>query len=156
MEEYIAIGLMSGTSMDSIDAAAVRVELAESKTEVRLLKGITYPIPDCIRSMTFELFEDGPGSLHKISLLNIRLGSLFAEAALRLLKEAGLKAEEVAVIGSHGQTMHHVSLDEECCGRRQRGAAGAFFGSNPVRGAGKKYSRPEYRRNRQCYLDPQR
>ncbi|MEW5814752.1 MAG: anhydro-N-acetylmuramic acid kinase [Spirochaetota bacterium] len=119
---YRAIGLMSGTSVDSIDAAAVKVDISEGGEDIQLIKGISYPIPDCVRQLIFSLFEDGAGSLHRLSLLNIRLGYLFAEAVVKLLKEAGLKAEEVAVIGSHGQTVYHVSLSEECCGKSLTGS----------------------------------
>ncbi len=113
---------MSGTSVDSIDSVAICVELNESKTNIHLIKGIVYPIPDCIRKEIFKLFDDAAESLHRLSLLHMRLGSLFAGAALKLLEEAGLPPEEVAVIGSHGQTVHHVSRVEECCGEKLRGS----------------------------------
>ncbi len=121
-KSYIAIGLMSGTSVDSIDGAAVKVDITDSGTDVHLIKGISYPIPGCIRGRIFQLFDDGPGALHKLALLNMRLGELFAEATQKLLKDADLNPEKVTVIGSHGQTVHHVAQPEECCGRKVRGS----------------------------------
>ncbi|HEB09644.1 MAG TPA: anhydro-N-acetylmuramic acid kinase [Spirochaetales bacterium] len=121
-ESYIAIGLMSGTSVDSIDAAAVKVEITDSSTDVHLIKGISYPIPGCIRDCIFQLFDDGPGALHRLALLNMRLGQLFAKAAQELLMETALNPDRVMVIASHGQTVHHVSLPEKCCGQKVRGS----------------------------------
>ncbi len=121
-EKYIAIGLMSGTSVDSVDAVAIKVNLEESGIKIHLIKGISYPIPDCLKNWIFELFENGPQSLHKVTLLNMRLGTLFAEAVMQLLKNAGLKPTDVTVIGSHGQTAHHISFLEECCGEKISGS----------------------------------
>jgi len=79
-------------------------------------------MPKCIRNLIFQLFEDEAGSLHRLSLLNIRMGLLFAEAALELIRVTGLKPEEITVIGSHGQTVHHVSQKEDCCGEELLGS----------------------------------
>jgi len=121
-KSYLAIGLMSGTSVDSIDGAAVKVEITDSGTDVHLVKGISYPIPGCIRDSIFQLFADGSGALHRLALLNMRLGQLFAEATQKLLKDAALNSDKVTVIASHGQTVHHVSLPEKCCGQKVRGS----------------------------------
>lgn len=107
---YLAIGLMSGTSVDGIDAALAEFELpAPGEARMRLLAGRTYPLPEAVREAIFALFEDGAGSLERLALLDQELGVLFAEAALALLAEAGVEASRVAVIGSHGQTIRHVA-----------------------------------------------
>ncbi len=113
---------MSGTSVDSIDAAAIEVELQEENTAIRFVKGISHPIPEDIRWEIFDLFEDGSQSLHRLTMLNMRLGSIFGDAALRLLDTTGLDADEVDVIGSHGQTIHHIAIPEEYCGDKVRGS----------------------------------
>ena len=122
MSRYIAIGLISGTSVDCVDAAAVEVSLDGKRVGLRLLNGISYPIPPCLKSKIFELFEDKPGSLHLLSLLNMSIGRLFADAAKTLVKKAGLDHRRIAVIGSHGQTVHHVATAEPCCGERIAGS----------------------------------
>jgi anhydro-N-acetylmuramic acid kinase len=122
VSEYVAIGLMSGTSVDSVDAAAVRIEQVSGQTNVELIKGLSYPIPSELRAEIFQLFDEPPGSLHRLALLNIRVGLLLAEAATCLLEEANLSPKEVAVIGSHGQTVHHVAESEICCGEQVRGS----------------------------------
>jgi len=120
--EYTAIGLMSGTSVDSVDAAAVRIEQVSGQTNIELIKGLSYPIPAELRAEIFRLFDEPSGALHRLSLLNIRMGLLFAEAAACLIEEANLGFQEVAVIGSHGQTVHHVAESEICCGEQVRGS----------------------------------
>jgi len=119
---YTAIGLMSGTSVDSVDAAAVRIEQVSGQTNIELIKGLSYPIPDELRAEIFRLFDEPSGALHRLSVLNIRMGLLFAEAAARLIEEANLRSQEVAVVGSHGQTVHHVAESETCCGEQVRGS----------------------------------
>ena len=61
-DHHIAIGLMTGTSVDAIDAVAVEVTLTR-RPEIRLLEGITYSIPECVRRQIFQLFGDGAGAL---------------------------------------------------------------------------------------------
>lgn len=122
VSEYIAIGLMSGTSVDSVDAAAVRIKQVSGQTDIELIKGLSYPIPTELRAEVFQLFDEPYGSLHRLSLLNIRMGLLFAEAAACLMEEANLRPKEVEVIGSHGQTVHHVAESENCCGEQVRGS----------------------------------
>ena len=117
----IACGLMSGTSADGIDAAVIRVRVEpQGPRGIELLSGLTLPFPDKVRREIFALFEDGPGSLERLALLNARLGGLFAEAALAAIKAADVSPENVEVIGSHGQTLRHVSAPKECGGQKLR------------------------------------
>ncbi len=118
---YTAIGLMSGTSVDSIDASAVQVNLNNKKVSLKTIGNLSYPIPECIRKQIFGLFKDSGDSLCNLAVLNIRLGYLFAEAVTRLLERTGLKADDVTVIGSHGQTIYHVADPLELCGKMVRG-----------------------------------
>ncbi len=121
MKNFVSIGLMSGTSVDSIDAAAISVpgNTAESFT---ILGTASKTIPESLRELVFRLFEDEKGSLHNLALLNMRMGHLFAEAALELMEKLSLSADNVDVIGSHGQTVYHVAEAEECAGMSLRGS----------------------------------
>jgi len=107
---------MSGTSVDGVDAALVEVGLGDGKASFGLRCRLSHPMPREVRDGIFRLFEDGAGSLHEAALMNFRIGEVFAEAALALLAKSGKTAREIAVIGSHGQTVHHVSLRESFCG----------------------------------------
>lgn len=111
------LGLISGTSADGIDAALVRFH-DDSRCE--LVHGRTYAWPEELRSRLLDLGQGAPlDSLDEIGTLDVRLGEYFAEAALRLLEEAGVAPAQVRAIGSHGQTVRH------------RPAGAAFDGTSP-------------------------
>ena len=94
------VGLMSGTSMDAIDAALVRFD---NKTVLKLYR--EYPINNLLRHRIRAINENS--ELGHISELDHKLGHLFANAVNNLLEEAGISPEEIIAIGSHGQTILH-------------------------------------------------
>ena len=101
--EYF-IGLLSGTSVDGIDA--VVVDFAANPP--RLIATHSEPIPDDLRSHILQLCSGQAVSLVTFGETDVALGRLFAQAANSLLSKAGLAAEDILAIGSHGQTvMHH-------------------------------------------------
>lgn len=100
------VGLMSGTSVDAVDAALVEVAGSGIGTQIELISFIEYPIPSDLRSRIFELFSGG--DVAKVCKLNFEVGELFAEAALEVIAKANLKPSEVQLIGSHGQTVYHM------------------------------------------------
>ncbi len=118
MQNDLTIGLMSGTSVDSIDAALVSI----SPGTVLLIKGISFKIPDDVRECIFELFQDHAGSLKTLTFMNFKLGELFSEAVHELLKVTGRKPHEILAVASHGQTIYHVANRELFCGQSLRGS----------------------------------
>jgi len=117
MKQVYMIGLMSGTSVDSVDAALVSI----SGHHVELIHGITFDIPAEIRESVFELFSDQTGALRQLTLMNIRLGDLFADAVSELLRVTDIKPHQVKAVASHGQTIMHVADPESCCGLLSQG-----------------------------------
>ncbi len=109
----LLIGLSSGTSMDGIDAALVRVPEEMTKPlEVRAFR--TYPYD---AELIAALREAGTAaSPARLALLNVVVGETFARAALDLMEHAGVTAEEVSGIGSHGQTIIHIPEPQACAG----------------------------------------
>ena len=111
------LGLMSGTSLDGIDAALLEVEKADvEKAEggvapelpgVRwsLLAFRTRPYSREEREAIRGTLEEGRA--RELALLHTRMGSWLAGAARGLLEEEGVDPREVAVVGSHGQTVWH-------------------------------------------------
>ena len=98
-----AVGLISGTSMDGIDAAAV--EIAEGPPfHVHLFAHRTVPYPDVVRAALLALCQEDEGRVLAACRLTMVLGELFAEAALAVIAQAGWRPDEVRLIGSHGQT----------------------------------------------------
>ena len=108
----LAVGLMSGTSMDGVDAALVRLAGPAEQPRVRLLAFVTLPYPPEVRRWILHVATGDPITAGEISQLNFLLGELFARAALRVCRAAHVSRRRVSVIGSHGQTIYHQGKSE--------------------------------------------
>lgn len=97
------VGLMSGTSADSIDAALVDF----SDRLPRYIHQIAYPIEPRLKTRIYELMVPGENEIDRLGVLDQELGDLFAAATEYLLREAGIPAISIRAIGSHGQTIRH-------------------------------------------------
>lgn len=97
------IGLMSGTSMDAVDAALVELR----GDHIALVARRSLPLPEALRAALIEASHDHHTPIAHIAELDVRLGRLFAEAALDLLRTNAVAAAKVRAIGSHGQTVYH-------------------------------------------------
>src|SRR5438874_640430 len=91
------VGLMSGTSVDGVDAALVEVEGAGAHTRVKLLAFETTPISDELKARIHRLFA---GDVRAVCEGSFLLGERFAEAALDVIARAGLRPRDVDLIGS--------------------------------------------------------
>ncbi|MFP5414630.1 MAG: anhydro-N-acetylmuramic acid kinase [Gammaproteobacteria bacterium] len=100
------IGLMSGTSLDAVDA--VLVDLNEHRHDV--LAHHSQPIPDNLRAAIARLCQPGDiegDPIDQIGAVDREMGELFADAVAALLAIADIPAARIAAIGSHGQTIRH-------------------------------------------------
>jgi len=100
------IGLMSGTSADGVDAALVDIRGTGHNLTVHLLAFHTFPFPAPFRARLLHAMSEG--TVADVCHLNAALGEWFARAAQRILKIAGMSPRRVSLIGSHGQTLHHL------------------------------------------------
>lgn len=114
------VGLMSGTSVDGIDAALVELSGEQDAPSVRLLAFEDRPFPDAVRSGIFELFDPVKATVDKLGRLSYVLGELYAEAALSVIRAAGLSPSEVDAVASHGQTIWHSPDEVQFCGQSAR------------------------------------
>jgi len=105
-----AIGLMSGTSLDGIDAAAVEVEHENGRFSAQLSAFACVPWDEGLRERLLAACEDR-ASTGEVARLDAECGRAFGQAALQVLEVARWQAPEVAVIGSHGQTIFHAGDD---------------------------------------------
>jgi len=96
---------MSGTSMDGIDAALVRIKGHGLETKIDLIEFICLPY----QSPLLQSLEEATlkGSTRQISEINFLVGRAFADAALAVIRKAGMQAADIDLIGSHGQTVFH-------------------------------------------------
>lgn len=98
------IGLMSGTSVDGIDAALVAID---APNRFKLIATHQHPIPPETRQRIQALMQAGADELDRAGTLDIELGGLFAQAATRVREQAKLGPRDIRAIGSHGQTIRH-------------------------------------------------
>ncbi len=99
------IGLMSGTSLDGIDAVAIELD----GNALHLVASHCHPMPDELRNDLLVLASGGgEDELERMARSDVLLGRLFAEAVHTLLAQSGLSASEIQAIGSHGQTIRHL------------------------------------------------
>ena len=101
------IGLMSGTSLDAIDVAMVRIQKHGLNAVVKLEHFREYPYPPKIRSVVRELFDPKRARIDDICRYDFILGEVFAAAVLRILTETRTKADSVDLVASAGQTIWH-------------------------------------------------
>lgn len=111
-EKKLIIGLMSGTSGDGVDVALVEVAGSGMTTEITLKAFETIPYTSEIRSRIFDLFSVETARVDEICTMNFMLGKLFAESVLTVLEKVSVAATQVDLIGSHGQTIHHLPSAE--------------------------------------------
>ncbi|MDO8506792.1 MAG: anhydro-N-acetylmuramic acid kinase [Candidatus Limnocylindria bacterium] len=99
----IAIGLMSGTSGDGVDGAAIALDVPA--TNVRIVATASLPYPKAIREAVLALGEGGTADAREIARLHGLLGDSYAELAARLCADLGLRPDVITV---HGQTVAHL------------------------------------------------
>jgi anhydro-N-acetylmuramic acid kinase len=105
------IGLISGTSMDAIDAVLVELERVENLLHLHPLAFTMAPLAPALRERMVALLPPRSGSTAEVCTLNVAIGEAFAEAALLVARQAGFAIESVDLIASHGQTVYHQVAD---------------------------------------------
>jgi len=102
----IVMGLMSGTSADGVDAAIVDVRGTGHRLAVKLLGHYGHSYPSQLRKRILQVAEHG--TVAEICHLHTLLGEVFAKTVLAAISSSGVQPRQVKLIGSHGQTVHHL------------------------------------------------
>ena len=108
-ESKLVIGLMSGTSADGIDACIVKIN---KNLSIEVISSLVYDYPENIRQKLHSFFNN-EGTPEELCRMNFIIGEYFAQAALELINFAGLKPENIDLIGSHGQTIYHIPTNSQ-------------------------------------------
>lgn len=103
IKNTLAIGLMSGTSLDGVDACLV--EITEC-CDVKIKETCSLDYPKDIKEKLFEMANNS-GNIKDVCLMNFILGDIYAQCTLELIKKAGIKPKDIDYIASHGQTIFH-------------------------------------------------
>ncbi len=101
------LGLMSGTSMDGVDAVVADIGGPPDAPTIRQIAFRTVPYPDELRREVRAVASGDVRSADGLSRLDHAVGEAFAEAGRAVLVEAGLGPGAVDVVASHGQTIFH-------------------------------------------------
>jgi anhydro-N-acetylmuramic acid kinase len=97
------LGLISGTSVDGVDAAIC--DFGERSCKV--VAAGTFAYPPAIRERIQQLIRAGAAGLNEIGSIDIAVGRYFADCALAIVRSAGLAPGAIRAIGHHGQTIWH-------------------------------------------------
>jgi anhydro-N-acetylmuramic acid kinase len=108
MPTRIIIGLMSGTSVDSIDAAIVEIRGRAPDLSVNLLHHYQANWPPQLRRRLLAAMAPAASSAAEICELNFLTAKTFAAAVCSALQQAGVAAHRVSAVASHGQTVCHL------------------------------------------------
>jgi len=102
-QPQLYIGLMSGTSVDGIDAALIRIH----DNKIELIAHAETSYSSQLRQQVLDLCQTGSEEIERMGSLDHRLGRQFALCVNELLTQNGINPSEISAIGSHGQTIRH-------------------------------------------------
>ncbi|WP_426414610.1 anhydro-N-acetylmuramic acid kinase [Aestuariirhabdus sp. LZHN29] len=102
--QVLTIGLMSGTSLDGVDAVLVDF----SRGTPQLVAATSLDFPPDLRNQLLALCQPGDNEIERVARIEAKLTHLYAAATNTLLANAKLAASAVAAIGCHGQTIRHL------------------------------------------------
>lgn len=97
------VGLMSGTSLDGIDAVLVDF----GAFPPNLVAKHYLPYPRELKTRLLALQAKTENELHHAAIVGIEITRLYHQAIQAMLGHAGIKAESVCAVGCHGQTIRH-------------------------------------------------
>ena len=114
----IVAGVMSGTSADGVDVALARVQPGRTGLpKIMPLGHRSFSYPRALRAALLAMMEGAPLTPAKISQLNWRLGAVYADCIAATQRALGMQA---ALVGLHGQTVHHQALASRAFGASVR------------------------------------
>ena len=110
------VGLMSGTSLDGVDAALAHLEGSGPELTMEANAFVHVPYPSALQDLVRRNTEAASSSVQALTRLDARLAETYAEAVHRALAEADTSIDALDLVGSHGQTVCHLPEPADCAG----------------------------------------
>jgi len=104
----IIAGLISGTSADGIASVLVRLSERKGALIVKQLGFANFPYPRGLQQTILANSLPGSGSVDRITAMHAAIGVAFARALRSTARKARIPLSAIELIGSHGQTVHHL------------------------------------------------
>ena len=104
----LVVGLMSGTSCDGVDVAFVEIGRTDEKVEFSLRHFAEFPFEHALRSRLLALAEIETSRIDQLCITNFELARFYTKVIKAAAAEASISLDTIDLIGSHGQTIHHL------------------------------------------------
>ncbi|MCG1027254.1 anhydro-N-acetylmuramic acid kinase [Virgibacillus halodenitrificans] len=109
----LAVGLMSGTSVDGIDAVLVKINSVNENIKIEVVESLEIPYSNEERTELLLIADNKSSSLEKICSANFYLGKKFGQTVNLLLEKAKVRNDDIHFISSHGHTVYHQPVTGE-------------------------------------------
>lgn len=119
-QSQLIVGLMSGTSLDGIDAVLVKVWGSGLRTKFQQVAYTEVRFPEAVRTLILRNSVPETSRVDEIARLNVLIAQLYAEAVRKVVRQGGKRLSDIDLIGSHGQTIQHLPNPEVISGREVR------------------------------------
>ena len=97
------IGLMSGTSLDGVDAVLMDISVSAN----RMIAEVFMPYDEHLRAQLLAMHQPYAGEMHDAAVLGNQLARVYAHAVEELLRKTKFAAQDITALGCHGQTIRH-------------------------------------------------
>ena len=109
----LAMGLMSGTSLDGVDTALCEITGFGEESKITLIDFETYDFPEHLKNKVKRILRNKEPLLPELTSLNFELGMLFSDAVGKMLEKNKMTGKDLAFVASHGQTIYHQPRDTD-------------------------------------------
>lgn len=108
----LAIGIMSGTSLDGIDVVIVEIDKLKNNSKYEVLYFETFEYNDELLSKVKKGLSIEESNSELLCSLNFELGIAYSDVVKKICKKSKKKLEDIDFIASHGQTIYHISEEK--------------------------------------------
>ncbi|MBI5402535.1 MAG: anhydro-N-acetylmuramic acid kinase [Ignavibacteriae bacterium] len=112
-KERKVIGVLSGTSVDAVDVVLLKIKGTASKTQIQVIDFQSFKIPSEMKDYILKCSRIKENDVRDICRLNFFIGKFFATCINKFLKKRRISPNSIDIIGSHGQTIHHIPKCQE-------------------------------------------